>query len=209
MIEFFKALFSKHVLIVSESYQIFRLKGDFYTQLLGNSEGAVRAFKYFIAVHHVLLMSLWSLGGAFKLNGGINLIKSELYVIAAVVAVLPNILAFRALAAIKQVRLSMFGAAEIVFYAASYLYILIILSIPIGVGMAMFFGLLYMLVGERFSFWHWAILGIAVYAIVIYVRYQLLWLRRKYGIPGTQSFIAMIIGFMIFAVPIFVGTLIK
>jgi hypothetical protein len=194
MRHFIEVLFSKHVLLISDSYGIFRLKGRFYTTLLGDRDGAIHAFKYFISVHAVLL-SLISLGASFNPGYGLSLIKSELYVVIAVITVLPNIVAFKCLAVLRRTNLPVYGAVEIVFYAASYLFVLLLLSVPVGLVLAALLGVLYLAIGETFSFWHWAIVIAVLYSITEYTRYQLLWLQGKYGIPMIQSFMAIVIGF--------------
>ena len=161
MLDFGKALFSKHALIVSDSYEIFRHGGDFYTKLLGNKAGALLAFKYFIAVH-VIVLSLLSLVGINQLGGGLSLIKSEFYVAIAVLFVLPQVAAHKTLAALKRVSLPLWGTAEIVLYASGYFYVILALAgIVFIVGGGLSAVSLASLIGPNalvhISIWHWLI----------------------------------------------------
>jgi hypothetical protein len=193
MNDFAKALFSKHVLIISESYDIFRLKGTFFTKLLGNRDGAVRAFKYFVAVH-VVLLSLLSLTGLAGLPTGLTLIKSEIYVMIAVITVLPQVLAIKIVATIRRVRIPLYGAFEIVFYAAAYFFVALGLA-----GVAVFAiavaTLMFVARGGTgsFSIWHWMVVLTVIYAMATYFKYQVLWLHGKFGLPKAQSLLAMLL----------------
>jgi hypothetical protein len=112
----------------------------------------------------------------------------------AVITVLPQVLAIKILAAIRRVRIPLYGAIEIVFYAAAYFFVALGLA---GVAIFAVIAATVMVVARggtgSFSIWHWMVVLTFIYAMFTYFKYQVLWLHGRFGLPKAQSLLAMLL----------------